>query len=85
MQCRVVIPLSSSRHTSASSSSLYCLARVCVCVSECLSVFSITVIAPAESEPEDPLELIEKHKGADVTPREGDENTHTSTAQSHKS
>lgn len=46
---------------------------VYVCV--CLSVFSIS--APADYEPEDPLELIEEHKGADITLREGDENTHT--------
>ena len=31
--------------------------------------------APVESEPEDPLVLIEKHKGADLTLREGDKNT----------
>ncbi|KAI4831162.1 hypothetical protein KUCAC02_002757, partial [Chaenocephalus aceratus] len=30
----------------------------------------ITISALAKSEPEDPLELIEEHKGADVTLRE---------------
>ena len=40
-----------------------------------LSAFSITITALFESEPEDPLELIEEHKGEDVTLREGDKNT----------
>lgn len=42
----------------------------CVCACVCVNICSL-----AESEPEDPLELIEEHKGAEVTPREGDENT----------
>lgn len=45
-------------------------------------VFSITISAPAESEPEDPLELIEEHRGPDVTLR-GDENLHSPRRPTH--
>lgn len=46
--------------------------RVHLCVY--LSVFSIRISAPVESEPEDPLELIEEHRDEDVTLRRGDKN-----------
>ena len=55
-------------------------ACVCVCVGGCVGVcegsrvFSIN--GRADSQPEDPLELIEEHKGADITLRVDGVHTH---------